>query len=183
MKKNEKSKILLAIIILLIVLIILVSIQGLIKEKEQQELNTYNIVISNGIVETDANYEEIAKNTLTEKLQGMGERDRMETYISNFINLVETKKYEEAYSLLYDEFKANYFPTAGQFQSYAEKYFPTMASLNFTNIERNGDVYVLWVTITDLINGKKDEAGTEYNFVIKENNVNDIDLSFSVIEE
>ena len=183
MKKNEKSKILLAIIILLIVLIILVSIQGVIKEKEQEESNTYNIVISNGIVETDANYEEIDKNTLTEKLQGMGERDRMETYISNFINLVETKKYEEAYSLLYDEFKANYFPTAGQFQSYAEKYFPTMASLNFTNIERNGDVYVLWVTITDLINGKKDEAGTEYNFVIKENDVNDIDLSFSVIGE
>jgi hypothetical protein len=120
---------------------------------------------------------------MTEKLLSMGERDRMEYYVSNFINLVEKKEYEKAYDLLYEDFKNNYFPTAGQFQTYAQKYFPTMASLDFTNIERNGNMYVLWVTITDPINGKKSDAGKEYNFVIRENSVNDIDLSFSVEEE
>lgn len=181
--KDEKNKIFLIIIILLVVLIILVSVLALLQDKEEAEPQVANITISNGIIETDANYNEISKNSMTEKLLSMGERDRMEYYISNFINLIESKKYEEAYDLLYDDFKTNYFPTAGQFQSYAEKYFPSMANLEFTNIERNGDVYVIWVTITDLINGKKNEAGKEYNFVVRENDVNDIDLSFSVIEE
>ena len=120
---------------------------------------------------------------MKEKLMAMGERDRMEYYVSNFITLVERKKYEEAYNLLYDDFKKNYFPTAGQFQSYAEKNFPSMASLDFTNIERNGDTYVLWLTITDVINGSKNDAGKEINFVVRENDVNDIDLSFSVAQE
>ena len=58
-----------------------------------------------------------------------------------------------------------------------------MASLDFTNIERNGDTYVLWVTITDVINGSKNDAGKEMNFVVRENEVNNIDLSFNVTKE
>jgi competence protein ComGC len=180
--KKEKNTILVSIIVLLVILIFLVTLTGIIKNNSKKE-SYGNITIQNGIIETDIDYDEVSNDVMTEKLLSMGERDRMEYYVSNFINLVEKKEYEKAYDLLYDEFKNNYFPTAGQFQTYAKKYFPSMASLDFTNIERNGDVYVLWVTITDPINGKKSEEGKEYNFVIRENNVNDIDLSFSVEEE
>ena len=39
-------------------------------------------------------------NMKVNELYGMGERDRMEYYISNFVNLVEKDKIEEAYALL-----------------------------------------------------------------------------------
>ena len=54
-----------------------------------------------------------------------------------------------------------------------------MADLDFTNIERNGNTYVMWVTITDVLNGKRD-SGIAYNFVIEEIDINDINMAFSV---
>lgn len=178
--KKEKNIILLAIIILLVILIILITIVGFLNKKEENSTNP-NIKINNGIIETDVDYEETENRIKQEKLSGMLERDRMEYYISNFINLLEKKEYEKAYELLYEEFKSQYFPTAGQFQTYVESNFSSMMNLEFTNIERNGDVYVLWVNIQDAINGNKNEF-EEYNFVIRENAINDVDISFSVKE-
>ena len=165
--KKEKNVILLTIIILLVILIILITVVGILNKKEESASNP-NIKISNGVIETDVNYEETENMIREEKLSGMLERDRMEYYVSNFINLLEKKEYEKAYGLLYEDFKAQYFPTA-------------MMNLEFTNIERNGDVYVLWVNMQDAINGNKNEL-EEYNFVVRENAINDVDISFSVKE-
>ena len=57
--------------------------------------------------------------------------------------------------------------------------FPKMISLEHTNIERNGDVYVLWVTLNDPLASK--DSGVEMNFVIQENALNDFVISFTVI--
>ncbi len=181
--KDEKNKILTSIIILLVILIILITILVYVNKNASKNKKTANITISNDVIQTDANYNEITANNMKEKLINMTERGRMEYYVSNFINLVEKKKYEEAYDLLYTDFQKNYFPTAGQFENYVKKEFPSMGNLEFDNIERNGNTYILWVTIKDLINGKKDDAGKEYTFVVRENDVNDIDLSFNVTEE
>ncbi len=54
-----------------------------------------------------------------------------------------------------------------------------MISLEHTNIERNGDVYVLWVTLNDPLASK--DSGVEMNFVIQENALNDFVISFTVI--
>lgn len=176
--KNQKNYLLFSIMAFLIILIALVITLRVLQKEEAEE--NYNIQIENGIIVTDADYDAIKKESMQDKLLGMGERDRMEYYISNFVNLVEKDKIEEAYALLNAEFKENYFPTAGQFQTYVEKYFYSMSSLNFTNIERTGNVYIMWVNIKDLINGKPSDPGKECTFVIKENNVNDIELSFNV---
>ena len=178
--KKQKNVILLTIIILLVILIILITVVGILNKKEESASNP-NIKISNGVIETDVNYEETENMIREEKLSGMLERDRMEYYVSNFINLLEKKEYEKAYGLLYEDFKAQYFPTAGQFQTYVESKFSSMMNLEFTNIERNGDVYVLWVNMQDAINGNKNEL-EEYNFVVRENAINDVDISFSVKE-
>mgnify|MGYP007038285492 CR=1 FL=1 len=53
-----------------------------------------------------------------------------------------------------------------------------MISMDYVNIERNGNVYVLWVTLSNPISGKKSEK--DLNFVVRENELNDFDLSFSV---
>lgn len=113
------------------------------------------------------------------ELAGKGERDRMEHYVKSFLNAVENKEYEEAYNMLYEDFKNNYFPTLNDFEEYAQNTFPTLCSIEYTNIERNGDVYVLWITLSDSLAGK--ESAVEMNFVVQENDLNDFVLSFTVI--
>ena len=132
-----------------------------------------------GVISTDADYEEIDKNNRTNELKGMLERDRVEYYVSYFVKLIEEKKYEKAYEMLYDDFKTNYFQTLSEFEEYCGSHFSSMMNLEFTNLERNGEYYVIMVNVQDMISGKKDEH-EEYYFVVRENRVNDIDISFSV---
>lgn len=113
------------------------------------------------------------------RLKDMGERDRIEYYASKFVSSIGNKSYEYAYSLLYDEYKERYFPTLEKFEEYAKTRLPSRLSLEYTNIERNGDVYVLWVTLKNPIGTDKSEV--EMNFIIKENDLNDFVMSFSVI--
>ena len=112
------------------------------------------------------------------ELSKKNERERMEVYVSKFIEAIETKKYEDAYDMLYSEFKTNYFPTLESFEKHVKTKFPSYISLEHTNIERNGEIYVLWVTMSDIL-GSSDSA-IEMNFVVRENDLNDFDLSFSV---
>ena len=109
----------------------------------------------------------------------MGERDRIEYYASKFVSSIGNKSYEYAYSLLYDEYKERYFPTLEKFEEYAKTRLPSRLSLEYTNIERNGDVYVLWVTMYNPLGSK--DSSIEMNFVVKEIELNNFTMSFSVI--
>ena len=84
-------------------------------------------------------------------------------------------------STIYSKFKENYFPTLESFEEYVQKVFPQMAGIEYENIERNGDVYVLWIKIADILNGKPTDEKQQMNIVIQENDYNDFVLSFSII--
>lgn len=118
------------------------------------------------------------KDMQTSKLSSMTERDRMEYYVSKFIKAIENKSYETAYDMLYDKFKENYFPTLESFEEYVKTNFPREISLEHENIERNGEYYVLFVTMSNMLGSKND--GIDMNFVVRENDLNDFVLSFSV---
>lgn len=118
-------------------------------------------------------------NMKVSELAGKGERERMEYYVKSFIDAVENKNYEDAYDMLYDDFKNNFFPTLDEFEKYVKNTFPTLCNLEYTNIERNGDVYVLWITLSDTLAGK--DSAVEMNFVVQENDLNDFVMSFTVI--
>jgi RNA-splicing ligase RtcB len=170
-KKNEKQKIYLIAVILLIFIMVLVNL-GSNKENTQISESEEDI--------TQEEEENQTEENIIAKLKDMEERDRMEYYLSEFLEYVENKNYEKAYDLLYTDFKENYFPTLESFEEYAEKTFPEMAEIRHDNIERNGDVYVLWIYITDVLNGKPGDE-KEMNIVIQENDYNDFVMSFSVI--
>lgn len=115
------------------------------------------------------------------QLQQLEERDRMEFYFGMFLENIENKNYDKAYSFLNNEFKNNYFPTVESFQEYISTIFTELSDIDHENIERNGEVYVLWIKVSDAINGKPGEK-KEMNIVIKENDYNDFEMSFSVIK-
>lgn len=166
-KNNMPTIIAVASVVVLIAIIIKISIPKKIDYDSMTE-EEFQIAVQNKIDTMEIN-----------SLSGMGERDRMEYYVKSFIDAVENKEYEEAYDMLYDEFKENFFPTLSDFETYARKTFPTLCSIEHTNIERNGDVYVLWVNLSNALAGK--DSTIEMNFVIQENDLNDFVLSFTVI--
>ena len=168
-KKNKKDKKLIVYIGILIVVIFIIAIFKINQKKSQQiELEE----------ETEQQIQE--EKNITETLYNLNERDRMELYFNRFLGYIESEKYEKAYDLLYDEFKNTYFPDFEKFKEYMQNTFSEMTNIRHDNIERNGDVYVLWIYITDALNGKPGEE-KKMNIVIKENDYNDFVLSFSVI--
>ena len=171
--RNKKTKLRKRRVFGVILILVLIVICIVISNKNNKVKNDNN-------PESISEIKEKTNQAKREELSEMNERERMEKYWSIFINHIENNEYEEAYGLLYDDFKKNYFPTLDDFVQYAKKTFPNMINIQYTNIERNGDIYVLWINISDLLNGGANDK-KEMNVVIKENGLNDFVLSFSVI--
>ena len=181
MKKNdklEKIKILLlfCIVIVISTIIIITSLKniGFKKEISDEQLD----------VNVESKIEEENKATeqgvIISKLSEMTERDRIEYYFSKFIENIENKNYENAYEMLYDEYKKNYFPNLVDFEEYAKKTFPKMMSIDHTNFERSGNTYILFINMNDSLSGNKNSS-KEMKFVIREDGLNEFVMSFSVI--
>lgn len=171
MKRKKDDK----LIIFGIVVVAILAIVAYVTAEKKPNLN-YDEMTED---EVDIAVQQSINKMEKKDLSGLGERDRMEYYVSSFIEEVENGNYEEAYDMLYDDFKTNYFPTLASFEEYAKTKFPKMFSLEHTNIERNGDIYVLWVTLYNPLGSKN--SGIEMNFIIQENDLNDFVMSFSVI--
>ena len=170
-KKKEQMLIILIGIILILIIIIGVSAILTIDNNEDEETEKASLV-------SEETTEEIAEETTLEKLYDMTEQERITYYCASFFKLVDNEEYEEAYEILYDEYIENYFPTLASFSVYMETYFPENFSLDYTNFERLGDIYVLWVDVSDTLNGSYGH-NFSLNVVIRENDFNDYDLSFS----
>ena len=180
MNKRKKNKIDISFIMIWIVLLFFILIViGIVNVLENKEEVEYHGNLSTGIEITYTNsVVESEKDIELEKIQGMKERNRIEYYVTKFINYLEAEKYDEAYELLNKTYKQNYFKTVKDFKEYAQTNFSKMVNVEYTNFERSGDVYVIWANITDAINGEPN-SGKEFNFVVKENTYNDFELSFS----
>lgn len=164
----KQKKILIILSVLLILLIIVVAIITNLPKEE---------------VMTEEKYIEIANTKIENKkinqLVDMNEEERMRFYLSEFIDNVELGDYDKAYEKLNSEFKDNYFKTFAEFAEYAKQKFPKDMSVKYDNFERNGEIYIFWVTLTNPLTSSKD-GGIEMNFVMKENDLNDYEMSFSV---
>lgn len=169
MKKDNK------IVIVGLIIVVILGLIAFFTTQDEDSIDYSNMTNEEIAVVVEEEVNNMVKNDLGE----MGERDRMEYYVSSFMKAIENEEYQKAYDMLYDEFKQNYFKTLADFENYVKTKFPSMSSMEYTNIERNGTVYVLWVTISNPLSGK--DSSREMNFVIQENDLNDFDLSFSVI--
>ncbi len=172
-KKNEKKKdlkkLIIFIVILVIVIILFIILRVLFSKEKTQDMSVQEI--SKEITEKE-------NDAILEKLYKMDEQQRMTYYCAQFFKLIDTKHYEETYNLLYDEYKEKYFPTLSSFKKYVNDYFPEDVAIECTNMERLGDIYVLWVDVKDAINGSIGHNFSMY-VIIQENDYNDYVLSFS----
>ena len=177
-KRNNTNFQYLIIFCIIIVITLIISVTFLENMKMEDKKISEEQVKVEIQKQKETNMKNSESSVIINKLSEMGERDRMEYYFSQFIKAIEAKNYEQAYEMLYDDFKNNYFPSFENFESYAKKTFPKMMSVEHTNFERSGDVYVLFVEISDLLSP---DGSKKMTFVVKEEELNGYIMSFSVI--
>lgn len=178
--KSKVEKIDIVLIIIILILIIITLIVFFKKEIQPTEQNTYQL--STVVKEENKNEQPQVPKTneeLIKHLSTLGERDRMEYYCGVYFKHIEKKQYESAYNLLYPEFKQNYFPTLEQYIEYIEKTYPKYWALNYDDITRQGNIYVIRLQVLDVLGSKEDEK--VQRIVVRENNFNEFDMSFQVI--
>jgi len=177
-KDNIKKEYIMKIVFICLIIVIILTIISILNLLKASQTIKKESIENVEVVLTEDRIKDISNKSEIEKIKKMQERTRIEYYVTKFINYAENEEYEKAYDLLNEDYRKNYFPTESSFRDYAKETFTKMLNVEYTNIERNGDIYVSWVTITDALNGTRD-SGKEFNFVIKENDFNDFELSFS----
>ncbi len=184
-KKRIDKSILLTIIILLIVVLINILLiinkivnplvtNNNIKKEYQTLVKREEEIIQQA--RTKKTKEEMEQQEL-EILKTSGEKARINYYFSKYISAIEDKDYEKAYDFLYDEFKENYFKTIEEYIKYINETYPDFMVVEYDELERQGEYYILTVIIDDMIN-PNDETKFTQKFVFKEYNFNDFVLSF-----
>ena len=181
---NKDTKYLLIIIITLIITVIniMLFINIIIEPnkiiKQEENLKTDNNTISEEPSKVEFKSDEEQDKSDIKKLKNMGERSRMEFYFGKFITAIEEENYEKAYSYLNENFRNNYFKTVDEFKEYINKQYPDMIGINYDNIERQGDIYVLFIKVFDVL---KPSDSFDLNVVLKESEYNNFEMSFQVL--
>lgn len=170
-KRNDSEKLRKILRILLLIVAILVIIVLIILTEINKSKNNKTSAIS----EQEDN-EEIVENSITSNISKMSEEDRIESYIGEFISLIEEKNYSQAYNKLNANFKNNYFKTVEDFEKYAESKYPSNPNIEYSSIERIGEIYLIQTKITDVIDSNFQEVSQK--FVVRENGANDYTISF-----
>lgn len=181
---SEKNKLILILVIISILIIIAISLFALINNSSKTN-NANNILENTGLNEnSNTNYtttsNEVDAQNRDALVASLNERQRMQTYFGRYLSYIESGDYESAYNLLYDGFKQNYFPTLEDFESYAQNNYPSNMVVEYTNIERQGTIFILTVKIRNALNDSTQTDAPEQQIVVTENDVNDFKLSFEV---
>ncbi len=134
-----------------------------------------------GEVVEEENVSEQTEEERILELKSMTETDRIHRYFSEYVRCIDLKDYEKAYSYLYPEFKENYFPSLEKFEEYAKKVYPEFMGIQYEDIERQGNYYILTVYTYDAL-AEQIDVYVQQKFVIYENNFGEFVLSFQVME-
>ena len=179
---NPKYLILIVIIIFLLIINLVLFLKRVLIPKQQEEQAITNSVNNNNKNKTKEYKVPQSDEEIKAYLATLKEGNRIEYYCGKFIKLIDEKEYEKAYKLLYSEFKQNYFPTIEDFIKYVENFYPESYALEYDDIDRYNNIYVIRLKILDYNSSPSDEPKVQ-RVVIRENDYNDYVVSFQVVKE
>lgn len=84
-----------------------------------------------------------------QKYNSSNENQKVALNIEKFITAINSKDYKYAYNCLAGSFKNNYFKTEAEFENYARANFYENNTVTYNNFEKQGDLFIYSVTITD----------------------------------
>ncbi len=174
MKKDSKN--ILIIISILIVFAIIIAlciyiVKIIVESKDETEKSENTAII------TTNNTEEDLDKARDEKLSTSTETTRIKNYIGRFFSELEARDYEKAYESLFESFRNNYFPTIEEFKNYVVDKYPSNMVLEYINVGREGDIFVVSLKIIDGLNTTN---AIEQRIVVQEKDLNSYSISFQV---
>ena len=172
MSKKKLRIITILLILLIIIAISLVIIIQLTKNKENEKSNNNNTIYVGNVAS-----EEELNRARDELIGNQTEMTRIKNYINRFFTAIQNGSYQEAYNMLFESFKNNYFKTIEEFTQYAKNKYPKNIVLNYTNTDKQGSIYILTI---DIIDGLENSNKIEQRVVIEEDELNDFHISFQV---
>lgn len=161
------------VVLILIVILILIAIGIIIYTNN---LNEEQYIENNSIAENSITDNQI-QDARNDTVSILSETSRIKSYVGQFFTAIESKSYQKAYNMLFEEFKNNYFSTIENFEEYVKNTYPQNIVLEYTNITREGTIYIISLEIIDGVNNTNK---FEQRVVITENNLNDFNISFQV---
>ena len=108
---------------------------------------------------------------------------------NKWILMINNQDYDNAYNVLSEEFRANYFPNKQDFINYIKENMYRYNKMEATNFETRGNTYLCTIQLTDLTEGEyvdetKGTGGSgytfEWNIVMQLGNNYDFVMSFEV---
>ena len=180
LKIDIKDIILIIIIVLLIIInLVLLTKKVIVNEKNIQENYEPSVIVDSGNNKQNQNISIPQTEEETIKyLSTLNERSRMQYYCGKYFKHIEHKEYEQAYNILYSEFKQKYFPTLEDFEKYVQEFYPEYFALEYDDITRQGNIYVLRLKIINIQNTTEEEL--TQRIVLQEKYYNDFVISFQV---
>ena len=172
-----KKKILIPLIALIAIILIIIVNNIIKKSKHSKEIDTSDLATLTPQTTFQTKETEIDKN-ISKKTIKSDERRRMQIYFGQYMRLIDTKQYEKAYSKLNPEFKQANFTDINKFIEYCKKTYPSTSSIEYDTINRNGDMYILTVNITDSFN--TNFKTITQRIVVKEISNNNYEISFQL---
>ena len=172
-----KKKILIPLIALIAIILIIIVNNIIKKSKHSKEIDTSDLATLTPQTTFQTKETEIDKN-ISKKTIKSDERRRMQIYFGQYMRLIETKQYATAYGKLNKEFRKNNFPDINNFITYYQQNYPISSNLEYESIDRQGDIYVLTVNISDSFNDKG--KNFTQRIVLKELSNNDYEISFQL---
>ena len=111
-----------------------------------------------------------------EKYNKATEQEKVAMNISKFVEAINKKDYQYAYSKLADSFKNNYFKTQASFEQYIKTQYYNKNQITFGGFNNQANTYTYTTTITN----KETKQTKNQNFVVRLKEGTDFEMSFEV---
>ena len=167
------------IFILVILILGLLNLAILINEIKLIKGEDKSAEISNSVVTNETNELDERTAYIQKHVEEQEENVRVQYYIADFLGLIESQKYEEAYKLLNADFKANNFDTLEKFIDFCKIYPTADGVCKYSDFDRIGSsVYVMTATIGKI--NTTNEKMLQQTFVVRENAYNNYTISLQM---
>lgn len=105
-------------------------------------------------------------------------KEKVELNIQKFIKMLNNKDYNNAYNVLSDGFKNNYFATLQEFENYVNNNFYNYNDVVFINFTSEGEIGIYEVTIRGVVNNR--DAMMTKTIIMQLGSGTDFKMSFDV---
>lgn len=173
-KKKKVNLVFIFAMILIAVIFIFIIFNLISYNKNENKVDLGQNTVTNTQNEVNPNL-----STDIEALSKLEEYDRMKYYFNKYLFYIENQEYDKAYSLLYSDFKQQYFKTIEEYKKYVSDKYPVVNSVDFADYNKLGKYHILTIKFSDILNATDSNVPTfEQKFIIIENGLNDFTLSF-----